>query len=207
MKLTTPLLAALEVGLNRYLALDPTALAECERLLGRCMAVHLRELDLTLYLTPVRGGLQLGQESDSVPDAWVETSVPAAWRLMAANAEQRQALVAARHVVIEGDSSLAEQVFRILRRVDFDPEELLANVVGDVVAHRVGVAARELLGWSRGTAETLGQDAVEYLREETGDLVHGADLAQWMDAVDALNADTDRLEARVRRLERRVAGA
>lgn len=207
MKLATPLLASLEVGLNRYLSLDPAALADCERFLGRTMAVHLRELDLTLYMTSVRGGLQLSQELTEAPDVRVETSLPAALRLMAAEAQQRQALIASRQVLIDGDSALAEQVFRILRRVDFDPEELLSNVLGDVMAHRVGVVARGLLGWGRDSAGTLGLDAVEYLREETHDLAHGADVTQWMDAVDALSVDTDRLEARVRRLERRATGA
>lgn len=207
MKLAMPLLATLEVGLNRYLSQDPSALIECERLLGRTLALRLRELDLCIDVTAVRGGLLLSQERGERAQASVETSVPAMLRLLAAGPEQRQALIASGEVAIKGDAGLVDGLFRILQRVDFDPEELASRVVGDVLAHRLGVSARSLFGWGRHTADTLGLDTAEYLREETHDLVHRADVEEWMDAVDTLSADSERLAARVRRLERRLAGA
>ena len=48
---------------------------------------------------------------------------------------------------------------------------------------------------------------MEFLREETGDLVHAEDVEAWMDAVDGLRSDADRLEARIRRLERKLTEA
>lgn len=207
MKLATPLLAALEVGLNRYLSLDPTARADCEGLIGHSLAVRLRELDLTVTVVPVRGGLALTQEDDAVADVRLETSLPTGLRLAAAGAEQRQAMIAGGEVRIQGDARVADQLFRLLRRVDFDPEELFSAALGDVAGHRLGVALRGLLGWGRDAATTLGLDTVEYLREESFDLVHGADVGEWMDAVDTLSADADRLQARVQRLERRLADA
>ncbi len=203
MKLATPLMATLEVGLNRYLGRDPTAVSECEQLIGRSMAVHLRELDLTLQVVPVRGGLALTQDTGEASDVRMDTSVPASLRLLAARPEQRQAMIASGQVRITGDVQLADRLFRILRRVDFDPEELVASVLGDVAGHRVGVLVRGLLAWGSRAGATLGVDTVEYLREETHDLAHGADVAEWMDAVDTLGADVERLAARVRRVERR----
>ncbi|HSW12506.1 MAG TPA: hypothetical protein VLI06_06665, partial [Solimonas sp.] len=63
---------------------------------------------------------------------------------------------------------------------------------------------RKLLDWGRQTAQTLGLDTAEYLREETRDLARAADVEDWMNAIDTLREDADRLEARLRRLEERL---
>lgn len=198
------LLAALEIALNRYLAVEPAVLRELERLSGRVLAVHVRELDLRLYLAPVSGGVQVLGRLETPPDAVVSGTLPAFVRLMLADGPERQSLFSDGSVDLDGDARLAERFFACLRRVDLDLEELLSQVLGDVAAHRAGVWLRGLLGWSRGAAGTLGIDVVEYLRDETGDLIHRADAADWMDAVDGLAADTDRLEARMERLTRRL---
>jgi ubiquinone biosynthesis protein UbiJ len=44
-------------------------------------------------------------------------------------------------------------------------------------------------------------DTAEYLREETRDLARKIDVEEWMEAVDSLRDDVERLEARLRRLE------
>ena len=60
-----------------------------------------------------------------------------------------------------------------------------------------------LMRWARGTADTLALDTAEYLREETRDLAHRADVEEWMDAVDGVRERADRFAARLQRLESR----
>ncbi len=50
MILPAPLLATLEIGLNRYLAEDEQALLALGKLQDRVVALHLREFDLTFFL-------------------------------------------------------------------------------------------------------------------------------------------------------------
>ena len=88
----------------------------------------------------------------------------------------------------------------------FDPAEVAARVVGEGAAHRLVGGLRGLFGWGRRSAATLTLDTAEYLREETRDLARRVDAEEWMDAVDTLREDTDRLEARLRRIERVRAG-
>lgn len=204
MQPTSTLLAALEMGLNRYLAIEPSVATELGRVSGRVLAVHLRELDLRVYLVPAGGTVQVLGRIEGEADAGVSGSAPAFVRLMLADGAERQALFSDGRIEMDGDTRFAERFFACFRRVDFDPGELLAGMVGDVAAHRAGVWLRGLMGWSRGAADTVGADVVEYLREETRDLVRREDVADWMDAADTLSADVDRLAARLQRLTDRL---
>jgi hypothetical protein len=99
--------------------------------------------------------------------------------------------------------ALLSQFGALLTKVGFDPEEWLARAFGDGAAHRLNQGLRGLLGWGRETASTLALDTAEYLREETRDLVHRADVARFNDEVDALRDRTAGVAARLERLERR----
>jgi ubiquinone biosynthesis protein UbiJ len=200
-----PLLAVLEMGFNRYLALDPQALADCESLTGKVIAFHLREFDLTAFLLPGRGGVQAVSTSERKPDVLLSGSLPGFARLWLPDANEAEVLLSGA-VSIEGDTELAQDFARVLRRVHFDPEEALAGQVGSATAHTLGRFARGAFGFGRRSAGILGRDTVEYLREETRDLVHRADVQAWMDGVDAFREQLDRVDARLRRLERRRSG-
>ncbi len=60
---------------------------------------------------------------------------------------------------------------------------------------------RGALDWQRHSVRTLGADVSEYLREESRILASHARVDAFLDAVDVLRADVDRLEVRVRRLQ------
>jgi ubiquinone biosynthesis protein UbiJ len=207
MKAPDTFMAMLEAAFNRYLALDAKVLEECEALSGKVIAFHLREFDFTAHLLPGRGGIQVATTTDRKPDVTLSGSLPGFARLWLPRANEAEVLLSGA-VAVDGDSELAQDFAHLLRKVHFDPEEALAAQVGSAAAHTIGRVARGAFGIGRRTATVLGRDTAEYLREETRDLVHRADVQQWMDAVDRFHADLDRLDVRVRRLERRreVAG-
>ena len=72
---------------------------------------------------------------------------------------------------------------------------------GDATGHRIHQGLQKFFGWGRNTAQTLGLDTAEYLREETKDLARAADVSDWMDGVDDLRDAVERFEARLARLE------
>jgi ubiquinone biosynthesis protein UbiJ len=202
MDVPDPILGALEIGLNRYLALDTGALHACARLDGKVIALHLREFDLTAWLHPRAQGVRVTAGGERPADVTLSGSLPAFARLMWPQTEQAELLLSGA-VRIDGDNELAQEFAGILRQVNFDFEEWLAVPLGGVAAHGIGRFMRDAFGFGRRTAEVLGRDTAEYLREETRDLVHRADVRKWMDGVDVLRDDIERLEARVRRLQHR----
>jgi ubiquinone biosynthesis protein UbiJ len=205
MRVPDPVAGLLEIAFNRYLGLDAEALSACAALEGKIIALQLREFDLTARLLPGPWGVQVQMHGERPADVMLSGSLPAFARLMWPQTEQAELLLSGA-VQIDGDTELAQEFSAILRRVHFDFDELLAGQVGNVAAHNVGRFMRNAFGAGRHTAAVLGRDAAEYLREETRDLVHRDDVQKWLDGVDALRDGVDRLEARLRRLQRFIAG-
>ena len=195
------LCGAVEIALNRYLRLEPAVLAECAHLEGKVLALHAEALEWTLFLQPHAQGVQV--TTDCAREADVRISATPLVLFAEALREARGQSAQAGRLKIEGDLELLEKFRGLLARVGFDAEELVASFTGDTAAHRVTETLRGLLGWGQKTAGTLSLDTAEYLREETYDLVHRADVDQWMSQVDGLREATDRLEARITGLENR----
>ena len=194
-----PLLcAALEIGLNRYLALEPAVAAEFGRMKDRVIALHALGPEWEFYLCPGPSGVTVLDTWDRKPDVRISARPAALLRRAFGGAE-----AGGSGVTVEGDADLLQRFSTLLAKVGFDPEEWLAPWIGGGAAHRVGQGVRDLLGWGRRSAATLALDTAEYLREETRDLAHRDDVQRWFDGVDAVRKRGEQLAARLDRLERR----
>jgi ubiquinone biosynthesis protein UbiJ len=190
--------ATLARALNGYLALDPEAGRRLSALEGRVLGIEVSGLDLRLYLAIEAGRIAVLDDIGRAPDGWLR-GPPLALSRLALGGDSRAPLREG-VAIIEGDTELAEALSEILRGADVDWEELLAQRTGDVFAHQAGRAARAGIGFVTQGRKVLGQALTEYLQEEARLLVTRAELAPFLDAVDALRMDADRLAARVTRL-------
>lgn len=203
--MTTPALlcAALEVALNRTLRLEPAVAMECGRLAGRVIALDVDGPGWSFYIEFSEGGVRVLDRLDTEPDVRVGGSLSQllrlAWQVTQGESGVPQGLR------VDGDTELLTRFNQLLAQAGFDPEELAARFVGDTAAHRLTQGLQTLFGWGRQTAATLGLDTAEYLREETRDLARAADVEEWMDAIDHLRDGVERIEARLRRIEERLA--
>lgn len=194
------LCATLEVGLNRYLRLDEDALAECAKLDGRAMELRVTGPEWSFFIEFYSGGVRVMPEHEGEADVSVAAAPAVLARLAFKTLQGDSGLPAGLRV--QGDPELLTRFNALLSRIGFDPQELLAPIVGAAAAQRVTQGLGGLLGWTRKTAGTLALDTAEYLREETRDLARREDVEEWMDAVERLREGTDRLEARLSRLEK-----
>lgn len=195
-----PLLcAALEIGLNRYLALEPSVAGEFGRLKDRVIALHAQGPEWEFFLCPTASGVTVLDAYEGTPDVRISAGPAALLRRAFGGAE-----AGGSGVRVEGDADLLQRFSTLLAQVGFDPEEWLAPWLGDGAAHRVGQGLRGLLGWSRRSAATLALDTAEYLREETGDLPNRADVERWIEGVADVRRRAEQLAARLGRLERRA---
>lgn len=205
-----PLLAAfarvLERLIARALALDPETQARLAPLEGHRIVIEAHGTPLAASVI-VRGGkVELGP---ALPDdaALRVGGSPGAWLSLALRrARGDPALPSA--LSISGDAELARQMQVIAVKFAPDIDEAFAGVFGDVAGTAMARTARAAAACARDAAGAFAQDAAAFLTDETRDLVARAELDEFLDGVDELDARVERLAARIARLRAvRTAGA
>ncbi len=201
-ELPTAIAAILESAINQVLRLDPDTVEQMQQLQGKVIAVELLGLNVTLYLVPQEESLNVFGHFEGEPDT-VLRGTPIAMAKMGLIKNAGDALFEG-DVEISGDVELGQQFREILDGLDIDWEEHLSHITGDIVAHKVGNLARGIFGWGKRTSEILGQDAAEYLQEESRELPNRREVDGFLKNIDTLRSDVDRLDMRVSRLGDRL---
>ena len=194
--------AIVEDGCNRLLRLDGDTLRSLGDLDGRvfCLRVNKEgkgELGPAMYFFPSEGGFRIRAEHDGKVDVTIAGNPPAFLKLVMG--EFAPTLTGSGQMQITGDLELGQRFQKILRNVDIDWEEHLSVYVGDAVAHRTGQTARRLRGWLQHVAQTLREDFSEVMTEELQVAARPEAVQAFMDRVDRIRADVDRLEKRMQK--------
>lgn len=108
-----------------------------------------------------------------------------------------------RSIRISGDSVFAEEILHIGKHLNWDLEEDLSGIMGDVLAHRVVLTGQSLAHWHSGTIRNLLQMSMEYLTEERPLLAKPIYMHEFVREVSALQEATLNLEKRVSTLMKR----
>lgn len=114
---------------------------------------------------------------------------------------------ALQHVELSGNAALAAVVQDLVARLEWDPEEDLSRIVGDVAAHRIACAGRDLLAWQRDALQRTAGNFAEYLTEENAMLVRRSEFDRFVRDLEVLDRDQAGVEIRVSALMNRADGA
>jgi len=199
MKLPAGAIAGLEAVINRYLRLDPDIGPRLATLSGRCIAINLRGLDLTLFIFPDEHGIQLKDHIEGEADT-VLRGTPLGMAHLGLGGNTEKTLFSG-EVIIEGDVETGQAFKGILDGLDIDWEEQLSRLTGDVIAHQLGNSARLARRAFRHGLATLEEDLGEYLQEELRVLPSRIETENFSADVTRLSMDIDRLAARLKRLQ------
>ncbi len=204
MKLPPGFRLTLELALNSYLQLDPEAAARMAGLAGRCIAIELRGIDLTLFMLPGEQGIRIREDVEGGVDTTLR-GTPLALARLGLGTDAGKTLFSG-DVTITGDVETGQAFKAILDGMDIDWEEQLSRLTGDVIAHQLGNVARHTRRVLSHGKATLEQDLGEYLREELRVLPARIEVQNFSADVDRIRADTDRLAARIQRLQKTMGG-
>lgn len=188
--------AVLETVLEAALRLDPVTLERLADLAGKTIAITVDGLGWTFYCQPDASGVRVRTQYAAVPAVEIR-GPPLALAQLWRNPERGGA-----EVRITGDAGLARRLQNTLAGLEIDWEEQLAGLVGDVAAHQLGRLGRGARAWSRQAAETARHTGADYLQYELQLLPPRWKIEQFLNAVDDLREDADRLQARLARLHR-----
>lgn len=190
---------ALEVALNRALALDPETRESLGVLDGRRVALHLSSPPLALQIRVADGRLEVGPvDAADAADLSVRSTLGGLLGQLPFLRNDDAPPVG--QLRLEGDAELAQRLQRLAGRFDPDWQQPFARVFGDVLGVQIANALAAGLRQARVVAGELAGSAAEYVTEESRDVVPRAELDAFFDDVDAMRDDTERLVARVARL-------
>lgn len=197
------LLAVMEQAVNRYIALDAEGAAGFAALAGRIVAIELKGFGTRVTVIPNAHGLQLFGAYDAAPDCLI-CGTPLGLVRMAMT-ERKETQLISGEVEITGDTALAQAFNAALARLEVDWEEQLARAIGDPFAHRVGTQLKAAERWRQRTSESLTANLREYLQEERRLVPTRYEVEAFLNQVDTLRDDCERVAARIERLTQRAA--
>ncbi len=193
------ILKMVEKVISKILQSDPESIAKLAEMEGKVLAVELSGLDRTIYLKPGSAGVSLHSQCKREVDVTVR-GTPVALLAMV-KPENRQTALSSRDVEVVGDLGLAQDMQSLFAAMDIDWEELLSGMTGDVAAHQIGNFFRAFAKWGQETHQTVEMNLSEWLQFEVRMVPEQEEISSFLDEVDVLRADTDRLEARLKRLQ------
>jgi len=205
MSLTTTALLALEEALNRVLDTDPLTRERFAAMHGKRVAIEFSGWAVLHFVPDATGRLQLfaapAEEADAViaatPFDFAESAL----------AEYQEDPVFTGKIHLHGDTGLAQQFARTLSGFEFDWEEQLSKLVGDLVAHQIGLRMHWTVRWASRGAKHFGSAFGDYLSEEKQLVPTAFEVNEWREHVEQTRDAVERLAARIALLQKKLDGA
>ncbi|MHB8475129.1 MAG: ubiquinone biosynthesis accessory factor UbiJ [Steroidobacteraceae bacterium] len=215
MPATAAWLASAEALLNRGIDASARAAALARRLEGTALQLEIEGFT-GIRASAVGGRLALtageeagaGRAAAAPADATISGSPSALLQLLKGGTNRQGGRAPpSRPAQIRGDAEIANLYRELFGLARPDPEEELSRWIGDFPARRLSLFAQRALEALRHARRTAGDNIAEYLQEEGRDLVNRTELDEFLRGVDEVRETTDRIEARLGHLERRLQGA
>ena len=184
-------------GLNHLLTSEDWARSRLSPFSGQTVRIELPPLNSLIEITP-EGYFR---KTDGDTPATVTLSLPGAspLRLLGALADPAPLLASTQ---ITGSAGLADCIGFVFRNLRWDVESDLANMVGDIAAHRLLRAGKQLIDWQQKAAWNLVRNVVEHFVEESPAIARPRDVEVFCREVHALAGPLAHLEERVDALEK-----
>ncbi|HZF98467.1 MAG TPA: SCP2 sterol-binding domain-containing protein [Pseudoxanthomonas sp.] len=190
---------ALEAALDRALSLDPDTRDALRPLEGRRISFVLEAPPLALQIRVAGQRLHVGPvDPEEEPDLTVRSTLGGL--LSQLPFLRRDEAPPIGRLRVAGDAELARRLQTLASRFDPDWQQPFTAVFGELLGVQIANAVKSALRQVRSAGSGLARNAVEFVTEESRDVVGRAELNAFHDDVDALRDDVERLEAKIDRL-------
>src|SRR3982751_659368 len=163
-------------AINRLLRSNTWALEKLTAHAGKTALLTSPPFELKLMVT------ETGEVRDATRETPADTTIAVTPGVLLRLAARDEGAWNAAHV--SGDMEFAGAIDYVRRHVSWDYEEDLSRIFGDIGAHRIGRAVRELDRWGRATVLNLAQAFAEYSTHEQPMLASAR-------AVEGFNSEVD----------------
>lgn len=179
-------------ALNHLLQGTSWALARLQPLSGSKLRIVLGSVTLNIHVN--EEGLFAQSADSQIPDVLLTLPDDAVRRFIT----DRNTIFSS--VKLSGSVDVAENLAFVFRNLKWDIEGDLATILGDIPARRIVLFGGQLGGQMQDGIMRIGQNAAEFLTEDSSMVVPLRDIQAFGGAVDDLRDDLARLEKRIQQL-------
>ncbi|GBG15573.1 ubiquinone biosynthesis protein UbiJ [Novimethylophilus kurashikiensis] len=180
-------------ALNHLLHQNAWAPEHLQPYAGKTLRLELAPFSTDI--TIVDSGLLVPAVENPVIDASIALSPTAAFRFALSREFD---LSGAR---MEGDLDLATGVGRVLQQLEWEVEEDLSRLLGDIPAHQLVSTGKRVVGEGKRQLRAFGEMLADYWLEEQPLIAKQRHLEAFSQEVDTLRDDLARLAKRIEKLE------
>jgi|TARA_B110000263_G_C15212106_1_gene465768 ubiquinone biosynthesis protein UbiJ len=196
----------LEKTLNKLLQKNSLVQKNLARFSGKTLEIKSRMPSLSLSLILQQDSIRLSplnaEDTQIKSDAKISGN---AYDLLALLLEKPESKALANPaVVINGDAQLVQDIYQLAQQLEIDWQDQLAFLVGDIATHQIDQFIKNAASWSQQARENTKYNIIEYLKEEAHSIPDSTEVESFYSDLDQLKLRIDRLEARKRRLHRRL---
>jgi len=192
------LLDLLELASNKTLEHDPKTKQRLIKLRGKTMSLQIRPIDQSLSITPHPEGLEFSREEPAHVDVSLSATIGAMIKISRDGLENAE--LESGELEITGDPIIGQRFAQILAELDVDWEAALAEQIGDSPARVVSFAADQAKELVQDSRVMFKGFVNQILSDDLGVAAGKNDVEPFLDEVDTIRADVERLAARIKRI-------
>ena len=187
----------LDYALGRYLQADPPLVASSLKAMSdKVIGLSLTVPRLELFLLIKEDTIRVCADYSGTPDTQICGSIFDLLKLGADKEVGDQAV----HLEIIGDVQLGQRLQHLLNEIEFDSEELLAPLIGDIATHQLSEGLRAGGNFIEQCIESLSFSSSEFLQEELKITPSRQEIDYFINNVEHLRDTVERLHARFDRI-------
>jgi len=189
-------IAVLENFVNSLTQLSPLPESHRLTLNNKVIGIEITDLHFQIFILFHEDNIDLSENFRGDVNTQIKMNVHTLFEL----AKHRGSTPSNIKMEIHGEIEAGQAFKSLLDEYEFDWEEQLSKITGDVIANKIGQGARKLTHWLKTNFENSSQAGADYLIEEKHFLPHPVEVNEFITKVDIIRNDVDRLHARINRL-------
>ena len=188
----------LDYAIRRYLQADPPLVASSLKTMsGKVVALSLSVPQLELFLLIKEDTIRVCADHHAAIDTRIRGSL---FDLLKLGMDKEMTQPATQLEII-GDIQLGQRLQHLLTEIEFDWEELLTPVIGDIATHQISEGLQMANNFVSHGIESLSFSSGEFLQEELKIVPTQREIAYFIDHVEQLRDAVERLDAKFNRIE------
>jgi len=202
--LQSALLLPFESILNRCLEADQHSQRLLTAHAGRVLEIESRVPSITLFVVFSARGVRLCAVNEGEVDGKVCGKGSELLNVLFDNTPGTP--LSAESLEVSGDSLFVQDIYRIFSDMEINWQEAFSLVLGPAAVGQLESSLQQLSQWSQHVFSAIRTSVDEYIHEEARVSPSATEVESFSVRMDAIRLQLDRLEARKKQLESRLAG-